>query len=254
MPFPKPVINAEVYEVRFTFMVNRIGAEDLLRQVLARQGFSEDRVVTTVKGTKAQLTIYVTRKIEARLILETIAGLGLKRVTATVHGMPVQEWRDAWKKDLKPFALTARFDVVPVWNQAQYRPGKRTPIYLDTILSFGTGYHETTRSVAQMIERCRGRFQSFLDVGTGTGLLAIVAGRCGASEIWAVDIDPQCLKTARVNFAKNQLRGVHLRAMDFKTAHLDRRFDFIAANIITDELIALPDALVSYPATQSIHP
>ncbi|HSV43396.1 MAG TPA: 50S ribosomal protein L11 methyltransferase [Candidatus Bathyarchaeia archaeon] len=248
MPSRSPAFNPTLYEIQMTVPSHQLGAEDLLRQMLEQQGFSETQIVTTAKAGHAVLTIYVDRKAVASSVVRKINGLKVRGSRTRVKEMGVRDWRDAWKKDLKPFALTARFDVVPVWNQAQYRPGKRIPIYLDTILSFGTGYHETTRFMAQMIERCSGRFQSFLDIGTGTGLLAIVAGHCGASEIWAVDIDPNCLKTARANFAKNQLRGVRLRTMDFKTAHLDRKFDFISANIITDELIALRDTILRHLA------
>ncbi len=75
---------------------------------------------------------------------------------------------------------------------------------MDTLLSFGTGLHETTRFMAQFIEDKKGKFKSFLDIGTGTGILALVALKYGAQDVIGIDIGPLSVQAALDNMKANQ--------------------------------------------------
>ena len=156
-----------------------------------------------------------------------------------------KDWSSRWKEGWKPFSLTRKFHVVPLWQEKRDCPKGKIPVYLDTTNAFGTGLHETTRFTAQIIEGLSGRFSSFLDVGTGSGILAVVALKCGAVKCVGIDIDPGAVKVARQNLKANRLT-CFLKACDlndFKPAH---RFDLVAANLVSPDLIEFRDRILSF--------
>ena len=104
---------------------------------------------------------------------------------------------------------------------------------------FGLGTHPTTRLTAELIEEKAGKFKDFLDIGTGTGILSIVACKCGGSSIWAVDATRQAIKIAKRNFSFNSCKPTFLRSIDFGKTNISQKFDLVAANMVTDELIRL---------------
>ncbi|MDP2654787.1 MAG: 50S ribosomal protein L11 methyltransferase [Candidatus Omnitrophota bacterium] len=212
---------------------------ELLRAALAPRGFVE----TTASGS-TRFSFYYQSRGAAQAALREIRASGMKCLSGRVKHLAASDWRDKWKKAFVPFKLTDRLDVVPAWRQASYR-GRRIPVVIDTVLAFGTGLHETTRFMARLMESRRGTFDSFLDIGTGTGLLAIVASHCGARTVWGVDIDPSSLRVARQNLAANGLRFSRTKAGDFRNIALGRTFDFVAANLVTQDLIAMRREILS---------
>ena len=104
---------------------------------------------------------------------------------------------------------------------------------------FGLGTHPTTQLTARLIEEKRGKFKDFLDIGTGSGILSIVACKCGASSVWAVDATRQAIKIAKGNFPLNNCKPRFLRSIDFGKVNISQKFDLVAANMVTDELIRL---------------
>lgn len=237
-------MNSVCYEVSVRFSAIKVGAEETLKQIFFQAGFDETSLIVTIEGRYAYLKVYCNAKQTSRKIVQCIDGLMLKGVKVFVKKLGVADWRDKWKEDIRPFRLTDRFDVVPSWNMKGYKVGRREPIFLDTTLAFGTGLHETTRFAAQLIEKYSQQFETFLDIGTGTGLLAIIAQRCGARELWAVDIDECSIRTARKNCARNGVEIDWCKDMDFRKFRHKKQFDFVAANIITDELIDLKEKIL----------
>jgi ribosomal protein L11 methyltransferase len=155
------------------------------------------------------------------------------------------DWSTQWKKGWKPFALTRRLQLIPLWQDSRFCPKTRAPVFLETTNAFGTGLHETTRFTAQLIEGLSGQFDSFLDVGTGSGILAIVALKCGARRVTGVDIDPSAVKVARQNLKVNGLMCV-LRARDLNDFNASRPFDCVAANLVSMDLIEFRDRIISF--------
>ena len=137
-------------------------------------------------------------------------------------------------------------DVVPVWYQDKYKPRSGCDhILMDTLLSFGTGLHETTRFMAQFIEDKRGTFNSFLDIGSGTGILALVAIKYGATDVVGIDIGSLSVQAARDNMKVNQLFFKITKA-DIKKYPIKKKYDFVAANLITGDLIENAQRIVSF--------
>jgi ribosomal protein L11 methyltransferase len=112
----------------------------------------------------------------------------------------------------------------------------RTPLYVDPQGSFGSGTHATTRSIIEILEGLKPAPGSFLDVGTGTGILLMAAGKCGIKKLCGTDNDPRALKTARHNLRLNDLRAQLLRA-DAVTMKKLGSYDVVAANLLSKTLV-----------------
>jgi ribosomal protein L11 methyltransferase len=157
--------------------------------------------------------------------------------------IPEQDWNESWKKGFTPLDVGERFTVLPPWEKK--REG-RINLVIDPGMAFGTGHHETTRSCLVLMEKYAGTRakERFLDLGTGTGLLAIAASRLGYRHIAAIDTDPLAVDAARTNSALNQIDGLEIR--EGSIADLNETFDFIAANIISGVLVQLAPALAAH--------
>ncbi len=139
-----------------------------------------------------------------------------------------EQWQG---EDVRPLKIEG-FVIAPPWEDIPNEPGNRR-IILDPGVVFGTGLHATTRDCLRALRYLNhsGRFEEVLDLGTGTGLLAIAAALLGATRVLAVDLNPLCVKTARNNVNLNELREkitvVEGKAEDFM--HEPR--DLMVANI-----------------------
>lgn len=150
-----------------------------------------------------------------------------------------EDWAENWKKYYKPMRVGKNLVIRPVWEQYEEKPGDRV-IVMDPGMAFGTGTHETTRLCMEMIEKHFGGGNA-LDIGTGSGILAIALGLLGASEVTAVDIDPVAVKAAGDNIARNKMsKKVHAMKGDLARDIKDP-FDFICANILADVVISLAE-------------
>ena len=153
--------------------------------------------------------------------------------------LPDRDWNETWKKSFSPIDVGSTLRIIPSWLNAE--PG-RIPVIIDPGMVFGTGHHETTRTCLRLIEEIAGtgNRRRFLDIGTGTGILAIGAARLGFEEVVAVDVDPLAVDAATRNAAANGLKNVTVIKGSISSA--GGTFDVIAANLLSDILIAIaPD-------------
>jgi len=149
-------------------------------------------------------------------------------------------WKDEWKKFFRPARVGARFVVRPPWERWDAAPDDRV-ITLDPGAAFGTGTHQTTRLVLLEVERlgCAG---AVLDVGCGSGILAIAARLAGATRVVAVDVDPDAARIAAENA---EINGVVIEASTTPIGDVAGAFDLVLANIRSPILIPMADALVA---------
>jgi len=152
-----------------------------------------------------------------------------------------KDWLAEWKKGFKPFLFSDPFWVIPSWLEAppQAPRDPKLHIYVEPGMAFGTGTHETTRLAAGLIvEEIRRRIpRSLLDVGTGTGILALIAYRLGVPNLVGLDIDPEARRTARENLERN--RAAVIAVPDYQIGDERERYDVVVANIIDGVLLAL---------------
>ncbi len=153
--------------------------------------------------------------------------------------LPEKDWNETWKKNFIPIDVGDNLTIIPSWLQSET---KRIPIIIDPGMVFGTGHHETTRTCLSMIEKIA-RVSSkrrFLDIGTGTGILAIGASRLGFEQVTAVDIDPLAVDAAQKNAEANGLTNIEV--IEGTIQAVSSSFDVIAANLLVEILIGIaPD-------------
>ena len=145
--------------------------------------------------------------------------------------LPEQRWRDSWKRYFRPRRIGRRLLIRPSW--ATYRPrAGDTVIEIDPGMAFGTGQHPTTAMCLRALEERVRRGDEVLDLGTGSGILAVAGTKLGARRVLALDIDPQAVKAARENVAVNGVGDVvEVREGAPPESMAGERFDVIVANI-----------------------
>ena len=169
------------------------------------------------------------------LFKERLEASGIPYELAT-NGVEQEDWQNAWKKYYHAMDIGKRLAIVPGWEQYDT---DRTAITMDPGMAFGTGTHETTALCLEVLdERVRGG-ERVLDIGTGSGILAIAALKLGAAAAEGVDIDPMCVRTAGENAVRN---GVEDRLTVLVGDLSDKAsgvYDLITANIVAAAILSL---------------
>lgn len=153
-----------------------------------------------------------------------------------------EDWATAWKAHYHPVRIGRRFIVRPLWIEIAPEAGRIT-LDLDPGMAFGTGLHPTTQLCLEALEDLDLAGKRVLDLGTGSGILAIAAKKLGAADVLALDVDSVAVEAARGNVAVNGLgEGI---AVGLGTLPLEspRRFDLVLANIIARVIVDLASEL-----------
>jgi ribosomal protein L11 methyltransferase len=172
------------------------------------------------------------------------AGLRVDPVSVRRREAHEDEWRDVWKQYFRATRVGRTFVVRPSWDPGSIADGDRV-IDLDPGRAFGTGGHATTRLVIALAEEAESRpVRRFLDLGCGSGILAVAAARLWpAARGLAVDVDPEATACAAENLERNHVTTVETRAGTLADA--PGPFDVVLANIQADVLLPLAPALVA---------
>jgi len=235
---------AMIFEVRVGLRDSDAGQADITRCVLVNAGVADSRIIEQYRADRCTLSWYERSRAQADMHARRIRSLKLKGAVVSVAGIKDADWTTRWKKYFKPFNITPDIRVVPLWTKHARIPAGSIPVYLDTTFAFGSGLHATTRMMAGFLRRCRGRRGRFLDIGTGSGLLALIARAYGAQNVYAIDIDPVAVKTAFSNCKANCCAFEYLKSVSFEDFRIKGQFDFVAANLLTQDLIRLQKKLV----------
>ncbi len=172
-------------------------------------------------------------------IKEKTAKLSDLKIKTTVKTQIVDEkdWADAWKAYFEVTKVTDRITIKPEWKNHTAQEDEIV-IHLDPGMAFGTGTHPTTAMCIQQIETFLVPGSTFLDVGTGSGILMIAAAKLGASRLVGIDTDEVAINVAQKNLAKNDIDPeiCNLLCTPLDTTPLET-FEFIAANIIAQVIV-----------------
>jgi ribosomal protein L11 methyltransferase len=162
-----------------------------------------------------------------------------------------EDWAHAWKKFYKPMRIGRRILLKPSWEDIAADPTDIV-IELDPGMAFGTGMHPSTRLCIAALEDVIRPGDLMLDVGTGSGILAVVAMKLGASQVVATDIDPLAVKVARENVVLNGIDAGPGGPIDLRQgsvpADMAGRFPVVAANILPNVLVKLLDGGYGNPS------
>ena len=218
----------------------------LVKAVLLNLGYHDNDLVATVHKGHPAIELFDEHPDKLKRIKGLFVRLKLAGVKVYSRRLLPKDWLTLWKSQWRPAPLTKNLDVVPVWYKDKYKPRRGVDsILMDTLLSFGTGLHETTQFMAQLIEDNRGKYRSFLDIGTGTGILALVAIKHGAEDVLGIDIGALSVTAARDNMKANELY-FKVQKADIKKYTSAKKYDFVAANLITEDLIEHSHRIISF--------
>ena len=229
--------NSTLIEVTLSFLSKKREFEFSLIQFLKSSRFSRQEIVQTSEGRYNQLRVYVSKRVRTRRLEKALKKMEfLSDVLFQQRLLSRHDWADKWKEDYHIQVLGKSFVVIPSWRKKEFCPEKfkrHIPIWIDPLSAFGSGEHETTQLVVRQIETLSNRFESFLDIGTGTGILSIVARHCGATRILGFDRDKPSAQCARMNF---DINGLDKGKTSFVRAELSGfaykpLFNLVCANI-----------------------
>jgi ribosomal protein L11 methyltransferase len=184
------------------------------------------------------------RQAELASGLERVASSGLEIGPGGISLQRIrqEDWAESWKLHFKPVVIGSALLLKPSWSRRRPRKGQAV-VVLDPGLSFGTGRHPTTAFCLRQLVAGRrsGQAPSCLDVGTGSGILAIAAAKLGYAPVDAFDLDPQAVSVARANARRNgvsakiQFRRQDLTRLPYRGA---RKYSLICANLVSSLLLA----------------
>lgn len=149
-----------------------------------------------------------------------------------INKIPAQDWESEWKKNFKPRKISKKFVVRPSWEKYKKKKHEQVLI-IDPKMSFGTGTHETTQLVIRLMESTV-KTGVVLDIGTGTGILAIAAAKLGCKKIYAFDVDENSYENAVENIRRNRCSSrieVLQGRVETLPSSWPKKFDVILANI-----------------------
>ena len=192
-------------------------------------------------------------KLELKALKKRDVNNEFGRLEYELKNVKEEDWANNWKQYYKPLKIGNRIVICPAWET--YTPtGNELVVRMDPGMAFGTGTHETTRLMIRLLEDYTQPGCRMLDVGTGTGILAICASRLGVGVCRAYDIDPTAVRVARENIRESGLTNITcdrsdlLRQVDLH----DGRYDLITANIVADILIRMMPDVGAYLAPDGV--
>jgi len=188
------------------------------------------------------------RSLQDRLAAMQAAQPQFGSLLADTRTVSEDAWAEVWKQYYKPFYAGKHLVVKPTWEPFDPAPGDKI-IEIDPGMAFGSGTHETTGMCISLLEETIHGGESIIDVGTGSGILAIAAALLGAGHVLAIDIDPDAVRVAGENVAHNRVENtVEVREGDL-LKNTQETCEICVANIISDIIISF-----AAPLRNHIHP
>jgi ribosomal protein L11 methyltransferase len=225
-----------------------IGADEALAENLAAilsqlgfEGFWEDEGALRCYISAARWTPGFLEEVQATAALVARSSSS-PAPRIRMHTIENKNWNSEWEKTIRPIRVSDRIVISPSWQRASTQPGDIV-LTIDPKMSFGTGYHETTRLMLRLMESAVRPGITMLDVGTGTGVLAIAGVRLGCASAVACDVDEWSYENARENAGVN---GVADRVSVIRgdISHTPRAaFDLVVANIQLSVIIPILEDL-----------
>jgi len=234
-------------------IVTRPEGEEAAAAILKREFGQQPGIYTDAATGLSTVSVYwslpVAETLETRALLRGALieareeGHEIDPGRISIRTVPPQDWSESWKRHFKPIEIGPTLLVKPTWSRRVPRKGQQV-VLLDPGLSFGTGQHATTHFCLSQVAALRGRSAgkpSLMDMGTGSGILAIAAAKLGYGPVEAFDFDADCVRITEENARLNNVS----ESVQPKLADVTRlpvrtkdRFDVVCANLISDLLIA----------------
>ena len=219
--------------------------------------YVDDALMEQMKGV-SRVKIYVTDDADGQAQLKGyLAGIDLPYTTAALREY---DWAHSWQKYYRPMAVGEKLYIVPEWERDTADiPAGATRLLMNPGLTFGTGSHASTQLCLEGLEACTRKGDRVLDLGCGSGILAIAALCLGAGQAVGVDIDPKAEDIARENAAINQIFSDRFTAVTGDVIgdrammeSLRGHYDVVLANIVADVIIPLSRVVPEFLQEDSV--
>lgn len=218
--------------ISFKFSLNpKEPFSDMLTYSLSETGF--DMFEETEVGITAHVQSAVFNENEFNEAINLIRDSGCKIEFASER-IPWQNWNEEWEKNFEPEIIANRIYIRADFHPR--RPEFEYEILIQPKMSFGTGHHPTTSQVMKMMLKEEFHGKKVLDIGSGTGILGILAYQLGAEHVTAVDHDPQCTVNCRENAVANGCPQMEIQTGTMQT--VSGKYDIILANINRNIILA----------------
>ena len=214
------------------------GQWDIIDPMIAERMGEDVKVTGFFEGDQDESAM--VRMVSERLgaLKEMDLGFDLGKLSVSSAKQADEDWSESWKQNYQAFRLGQHIVVKPSWLDAELLPTDKV-IEIDPGLAFGTGTHETTGLCVALIEQYVKPGDRVIDVGTGSGILAIAARHMGAEHVLATDIDPVAVRVADENISANGMSGSIRTMVGDLLECVDETCDVMIANIIADVIIML---------------
>lgn len=223
---PKDVISQDRSQVIYDFIDESLLQADMDTVVVKAYFSTEINVPEKIEVIKAHLEH-----------IKDFLDIGTGKIS--LLDIPEERWANEWKKYYKPVKLGKNIVIKPTWEE--YPSTSELIIEMDPGMAFGTGTHETTAMCAELLEEYISDNNLVIDIGTGSGILGIIASKMGAEKVVGVDIDPVAVRVANENIRTNDVEEI----MEAKSGNLidviTDKGDIVVSNIIADVIIMLCD-------------
>ena len=223
------------------------GQWDIIDEAIAKR-IGDDVKVTGYYEVDASLNDRV-RMIEGEI--RRVKGLDLGfdagKLEILQQTFAEEDWAENWKKSFKPLRLGKHMLIKPGWCDCAVEPGDKV-IEIDPGMAFGTGTHETTGMCVELVEKYVQPGSTAIDVGTGTGILAIAAAHMGAKDVLAIDIDRVAVRVAAENVRINGFEGTIRCVAGDLLENVEEQADVVIANIIADVIILMAQPVRAHSA------
>ena len=209
-------------------------------------------IYSNIEKNESVVTLYKRANTAELKLGEAEVATGLKELQrigldiglgeVAIRRVKAEDWSESWKKYFKTIEMGRALLIKPSWSRQKPKKGQAV-VVLDPGLSFGTGQHATTSFCLKQISalRPKSRTRSFLDIGTGSGILAISAAKLGYAPVHAFDFDPVSVKISKKNCRTNRVETkVSISRKDLTRLPLTSRekYDVICANLISTLLLS----------------
>jgi ribosomal protein L11 methyltransferase len=239
-------------------IITSFEAEDAVAALLERLFQSAPSIYTDIEKQHSVVMIYAPEtqstlwqtgpELERGLKQLEQCGLNIGAGKIVIKRVRREDWSESWKKHFRTIEVGSGLMIKPSWSREKPKNGQAL-VVLDPGLSFGTGQHATTAFCLKQIVRARPYTdRSLLDVGCGSGILAISAAKLGYGRVDAFDFDPVAVRVARKNCRDNAVESVvHPTRQDLRKLPLQTRkkYDLICANLTSDLLVSERDRILA---------
>ena len=188
----------------------------------------------------------IEKKLELiKKLIEERPSLNINDHLITVIEVDENDWAESWKKYYKPIKIGEKIYIKPTWEE-DTSEADDIVIELDPGMAFGTGTHETTMMCTEALEKYIKSGDTVYDIGSGSGILSIVAAKLGAKKVIGVDLDPLCVRVSNENIEINKVEDI----IEIKNGDLlevvEGKADIIVSNIMAEIIAGMTKDLKGY--------